>query len=295
MNDRLISCKRCMWSTKDSVRHNTTSNMIRHLLVGHKISLDSSSNHSTPFPSVSSVSQEQNKDAMKTFEKNLIRWIVAEDMAFSCIESPFFQQMISGIPGISMLFTSRNTLTSQISVEFELDRVQLVEELAISSQTIALSLDGWTSNNNVSILAVIGYWLTEDFVYNEAVLEFAEIEGSKTGENMGGMVLDLLKELDIESKLLSITADNVFNNETLMDAIENSLQDQISNSDNPINTPRFHGQASYIRCLAHILNRIVNKLLETLKSGNRASAEHAIDQVKNRQYLSTTDSALARL
>jgi hypothetical protein len=94
---------------------------------------------------------------MKLFEKNLIRWIVAEDMAFLAIESPFFRQMINDIPNISMPFKSRNTLTSRISTEFELDRQKLIEELAITLQTIALSLDGWTSNNDISILAIIGY------------------------------------------------------------------------------------------------------------------------------------------
>ena len=63
-------------------------------------------------------------------------------MAFSSIESPFFQQMINDIPGISMPFKSRNTLASRIGVQFELDRQQLIQELAIGSQTIALSLDG---------------------------------------------------------------------------------------------------------------------------------------------------------
>jgi len=119
-------------------------------------------------------------------------------MAFSYIESPFFQQMINSIPGISILFKSRNTLISRISAEFELDRQQLIKELAISSQTIALLLDGWTSNNDISILGIIRYWLTEDFVYKEAVLEFIEIEGAKTGENIGGIVLELLHELDIK-------------------------------------------------------------------------------------------------
>jgi hypothetical protein len=34
--------------------------------------------------------------------------------------------------------------------------------------------------------------LTEDFVYKERVLEFAEIEGPKSGENIAGIVLELL-------------------------------------------------------------------------------------------------------
>jgi hypothetical protein len=143
-------------------------------------------------------------------------------MAFSSIESPLF---INNIPG--MPFKSRSTLTSRISAKFELDRARLVEELAVSYQTVA-SLDGWTSTNDVSILAVIGHWLSEDFVYKEAVLEFAEIEPE------GGMVLDLLQELNTEIKLFSITGDNTSNNETLMDTVENGLRDRFSLSDNTI-------------------------------------------------------------
>jgi len=241
--------------------------MIRHLLAQHDVS---QKNHQCT-GSLSPNTLQSQEDVKKTFEKNFIRWIVAEDMAFSSVESPFFQQMINEIPGLSIPFTSRNTLASRISAEFELDRAQLVEELAASSNAVALSLDGWTSSNDVSILAVIGHWLSADFVYKEAVIEFAEIEGAKTGENMGGMVFDLLKELNINTKLLSITADNASNNKTLMDAVENSLelQDQFSNPDKQTSAPRFQGRASFVRCLAHILNIIVKKLLETLKSGNR--------------------------
>ncbi|KAN0072167.1 hypothetical protein V8E54_009896 [Elaphomyces granulatus] len=254
VNDRFISCTRCKWTTQDSTRHGTTSNMIRHLLSIHDISRSGSTSFNQSTDPLSSSPQSR-VEVMKTFEKNLTRWIVAGDMAFSSIESPLFQLTINDIPGISMPFKSRNTLTSRISAEFELDRARLVEELAHQRRIYS------------------SHWLSEDFVYKEAVLEFAEIEGTKTGENMGGMVLALLQELNIETKLLSITGDNASNNETLMDT----------------------GRASFIRCLAHILNLIVKKLLETLKSGNRASAEESIQQVDNRQYLSTTDSALARL
>jgi hypothetical protein len=123
--------------------------------------------------------------------------------------------------------------------------------------------------------------LSEDTVCKEAVLEFAEIEGAKTEENVGGTGLDLLQELHIESKNMSITADNVSNNETLMDAVENDLRDRFSNSGNQTNAPRFQDQANFVR-----FNLIVKKLLETLKSGNRASAEHSVIQVEHRQYLS---------
>ena len=291
VNDRLISCTRCTWTTKDSNRYGSTTNMIRHLESKHDISQSSTASLNEPLSS----GPQSREDVMKALEKNMTQWVVSEDMAFTSIESPSFRKMINDIPGISMPFKSRNTLSSRISAEFELDRARLFEELAASSQTVALSLDGWTSANDISILAVIGHWLSEDFVYKEAVLEFSEIEGPKSGENMGGLVMDLLEELNIETKLLSITGDNASNNETLMDAVESGLQDKFSLSENETNTIRFQGRESFIRCLAHVLNLIVKKLLETLKSGNRASALESIRQVDNRQYLDTTDSALARL
>jgi len=96
--DRLISCIRCnKWTTKDSLRYSSTSNMIRHLGMEHKVYQSSlgpsnlSSNLSRSTPSIGSLFlQQSNKDSMKLFEKNLVRWIIAEDMAFSAIESPFF-------------------------------------------------------------------------------------------------------------------------------------------------------------------------------------------------------------
>ena len=138
-----------------------------------------------------------------------------------------------------MPFTLRNTLTSQIAAQFELDCQQLVKELATSCQTIAVSLDGWMSNNDISILGVIGHWLTEDFEYKEALLEYAEIEGLKSGKNISAIVLQLLDELDLERKLLSITADNALNNETLMVEVETSLCERFLLLES-LNTLRFY-------------------------------------------------------
>ncbi len=148
--------------------------------------------------------------------------------------------MINDIPDILLPFTSRNTLTSHIASLYKADQQQLIEDLAISCQTIAFSLDGWTSNNDVSILAIIGHWLTENFEYKEALLEFIEIEGPKSGENIGGIVLDLLCELDIESKLLSITGDSVSNNKSLMSEVEVRLCKQFLSIESS-NTLHFRG------------------------------------------------------
>jgi len=58
------------------------------------------------------IQHQSSKEVMHQFEENLVWWIVADDMAFSAIESSFFRKMIDDIPGITMPFKSQNTLTS---------------------------------------------------------------------------------------------------------------------------------------------------------------------------------------
>ncbi len=41
IDDRLIACAHCSWTTKDSLRHNTTSNMLHHSQSKHRITHES--------------------------------------------------------------------------------------------------------------------------------------------------------------------------------------------------------------------------------------------------------------
>ena len=136
--------------------------------------------------------------------------------------------------------------------------------------------------------------MTKDFEYKEVVLEFTEIEGHKSRENMARIILDLLCELDIESKLISITSDTTSNNKTLVEEVETGLHDQFE-EEPTLGTLCFYRQSSYIWCIAYVLNQIVKKILKTLNRGDQQLAEAALELVSSYQYLNTADSALARL
>ena len=69
----------------------------------------------------------------------------------------------------------------------------------------------------------IGHWLTSEFEYKERVLEFSEIQGEYSGENFAKIVKNMFIELGLESKLLTITADNISPNETLCYSLHTSL------------------------------------------------------------------------
>lgn len=150
----------------------------------------------------------------------------------------------------------------------------------------------------MSIIAVIGHWLTSHFEYKERVLEFSEIQGEHTGENLAESVENMLVELNIESKLLSITADNASNNEALCYYLYENLCKRrdldFNNTENQSLTLRFHGVDSFVRCLAYILNLVVKQFLSALKTGDIESAGEVCEKLNHEKDLPEL-SALARL
>jgi hypothetical protein len=217
---------------------------------------------------------------------------------FIAVETTSFQKIFEDIPGIDPPFQSATTYKRYIENEFVKYRSIVKQELAETCQSIALSLDAWTSKNQLSIIAVIGHWLTSKFEYKERVLEFSEIQGDHTGENLAESVENMLIELSLEFKLLTITADNASNNETLCYSLYKNLSKrfdlEFNNIENQHLTLRFQGLNSFVRCLAHILNLVVKQFLSALKTGDIESAGEACEKIKNGKDIPEL-SALARL
>jgi hypothetical protein len=243
----------------------------------------------TKQPSIISMFRDRTeRDVRYLLEQNLVRWIVLDDMAFTAIESSAFQQIFRDLPDISLPFSSRKTITRRIDSDFERFRTQLVADLALTCSTIALSIDVWTSKNSKAILGVIGHWLTPQFEYREQVLEFTELSGVHSGENMAELLQRMLVELQIEHKLLTITADNASNNETLMSELYFNLTEKFTTENSSVSHKkrlRFNGVDSYVRCLAHVLNLIVSDILSALKSGDHKSAIEACDLLQDNKKI----------
>ena len=114
--------------------------------------------------------------------------------------------------------------------------------------------------------------ITPNFIKQEALFEFCALHGVHSGENMAAVTFSLLEDLVIELKLLAITSDNAPNNDTLVEHLHQKLLKQFDNKVDPNfgNTRpimRFCGKQSCIRCIVHVLNRIVQKILAELKTG----------------------------
>jgi hypothetical protein len=59
----------------------------------------------------------------------------------------------------------------------------------------------WTTQNDISILAVIVHWIDNNWNYCEQVLEFSEIVGSHSGKNIATQFVDCLNECQLKDKV----------------------------------------------------------------------------------------------
>lgn len=303
ITDRDIRCTytnettgiKCDWKTTDSARQTATSNMKSHL-ARHGIFPPTVA---APAPSqqqsiVALLTKMEDLTVQQRLEKNILRWVVISKQPFTCVDNLDFKQIFLDIPGVLPPFPTRYTLRQAICKEFEKQRLTLKSDLATTCSTIALSLDAWTSSNSLPVLAIVGHWLTADFEYRHKVIEFTELQGPHSGENLAATVETCLLELDLVSKLLSITGDNASNNEAMVSDLHRRLSARLEVQGKLETELRFQGSYSYIRCLAHILNLIVKDILRNLGSGSRAEADRACDNLGSGSPI-LTESALGKL
>jgi len=155
----------------------------------------------------------------------------------------------------------------------------------------------------VSFLAVVGHWLTPDFELQEELLEFIEIDGVHSGENLSAIVRSVLETFGIKHKFLTITGDNAGNNLTLCDYLHADLSKDFDDEDSPFRMKplmRFRGRDSFIGCLAHVLNLICKDILVSLKAGSVRDAHVILDDMPSQKGQSaektlSTKSAIVKI
>ena len=64
-----------------------------------------------------------------------------------------------------------------------------------------LACNAWTSPNRIPFLSICGAYINEDWELCESMLDFTEMKGVHSGENMVKCIYTTLKELRIIEKV----------------------------------------------------------------------------------------------
>ena len=97
-----------------------------------------------------------------------------------------------------MLHSNNITISHTTHLQKLLDKhVREVYDIALTSlltgAKISLALNCWTSLNNLSFMAVIGYYINDNCYYKEALLGFKPLTRSHIGKNLATILTQVFK------------------------------------------------------------------------------------------------------
>lgn len=114
---------------------------------------------------------------------------------------------------------------------------------------ISLTTDMWTSNQTISYMCVVAHYIDKHWRMQTRVLAFMELDPPHSGNVIAVALFDCVTEWKIENKIVSITLDNVSNN----DAAVRDLKAMFSVR----RGTDFEAKYFHVRCCAHIVNLVV--------------------------------------
>ena len=91
---------------------------------------------------------------------------------------------------------------------------RLLHDLS-SSYKLLLVLNCWTSSNNYAFLAITVYFIINDWNYVEILLVFKSLSNMHSEKKLADYVMKTFHFHNITKQLLTITADNAKNNDSL--------------------------------------------------------------------------------
>jgi hypothetical protein len=121
-----------------------------------------------------------------------------------------------------------------------------------------LTTDLWTSNQKIQYMCLVAHYIDVDWILQCRVLNFIKLDHPHNDIVISQTVFECLVEWKIEDKILTITVDNVSSNDSTITNLKSNILARKNLIFDPI---YFH-----VRCVAHIINLVVNDGLQLVDS-----------------------------
>ena len=125
---------------------------------------------------------------------------------------------------------------------------------------------------DTDLQGITANWIGPDWKRHQTLLDFIEFPSPHTGTRMADLVLRCLEFYDIQHKLFCITTDNASNNDTMA----KELSDRLLNRHDIVWDP----DTLHIHCLAHIINLVVRKLIDSLQSSDDYPFKRTLGKIR---------------
>ncbi|KIL55008.1 hypothetical protein M378DRAFT_201131 [Amanita muscaria Koide BX008] len=211
------------------------------------------------------------------FENLLAEWIVACDQPFDEVDKQPFRKLLvyTHRPSAKPLRIPHRTSIRARIMKMGEDTVGNVKKMFSELESkVSISLDAWTSSNQYAFLAIVAHYITNDGRLEELLIDFRELVGAHSGENMGEAVWKTLEMYGLFGRVIAFVMDNASNNDTLLDSIEARCEAV---------GIKFSAKQARLRCMPHTCHLAALKLLESIGAISKSDSRKAAGRSGNYQ------------
>ena len=172
--------------------------------------------------------------------------IILDELPFSFVEKEGFKKFMSKF---QLLFhiPSRRTITRDCYELYGELRINLKQSLIEIQSRICLTTDTWTSVQRINYMCLTAHFIDRDWVLHKRILNFCPITSHK-GEHLAESISNCLLDWKLDN-VFTVTVDNASSNDVAVLELSKKLDMWGANL--------MEGKHLHVRCMAHILNLIV--------------------------------------
>ncbi len=200
------------------------------------------------------------------FELELTKGIVGINAFFKAVDNVHIRRALSMLNS-SVPLPKSPKICILVEEYMEGSEQDLLKDLPAGAK-VSIVADGWTSPNKLAILAIVAYFIDNNWRLRKVVIGFEEIHGRQTGLNIARMIGEVLYRYRLTDRVHTITTDNARNNTHAPKHLR----------------LRNVGTAAvrHIPCLAHVLQISLKEMLSAIKT---------VPQNENKVEIWTNDMA----
>lgn len=214
---------------------------------------------------------------------DLARMIIIHGYPLNMVEHVGFKVFVKNLQPLFELVTM-NKIEADCLEIYEKEKQKVFEVLDKLPGRISLSIDAWAGSGDVRFFCLAAYFIDESWQLKKKILNFVSVDSSHTDDMQADVIMTCLMDWDIDRKLFSMTFDG-----SSSDFFVLRIRDRLSQN-------RFlygNGQLFEVRCVATVLNRMVQDTLEALGEVIYKIRE-SIRYIKSSQAMLDTFNKLAQ-
>ena len=197
---------------------------------------------STPIDT--SSSDKLNKTTAGVITRTLLLFIITSCLPFRIVENVFFKKLINLLCP-TYVIPNRRTLSTTVLNDTHDSVISQIKNKLKDAETISATTDLWTSNQKLPYIGVTIHFIDTKFNFQNYTICIQHLPGSHNGDNLNETLSKIFEEWEIENLVKFIVTDN---GKDICKAIKKSTR------------------VIHIRCMGHLLNLIVRKVVQKQKN-----------------------------